>query len=116
MQDNIELDAELSGRNLFQLCVPPRKSVPFGWADPDLDSTVLVCTGKVLDKGGRGVARLSMLKAGEQLRVPNTNGGRDIVVSVVAKNGGRVLRIALSRSEPSDPHAARLQVGYIYPY
>ena len=66
----------------------------------------------MLDKGGRGVARLSMLKAGEQLRVPSSNGGRDIVVSVVAKNGGRVLRIALSRSGPSaDPHVARLQAA-----
>ncbi len=111
MQDGIELDRELSDRNLFQLCVSPFSSVPFGWADPDLDSTVLVGAGNKLDRSGRGVVRLSMLKAGEKLRVPSaaSAGGSDVVVSVVAKNGRRVLRIAQNHTERCELRASALQ-------
>ncbi len=42
MQDGIRLDEELSRRKLFQICVAPMLTVPFGWADPDLDGFINV--------------------------------------------------------------------------
>jgi len=107
MQAGVKLDRELSARRLFQLCVAPFTSAPFGWADPDLLSTVLVTVGTEFNAGtsrdGRTKQRqaeISMLKAGEQLRLPDNTGrqGRagEVVLSVIALNGGRVLRITRS--------------------
>ena len=53
------------------------------------------------------IAKLNFLKAGEQLRLPD-NSGRvgalgEVVLSVLAENGGRVLRIWRSQGSGVDP-------------
>jgi len=111
MQAGVKLDRELSARRLFQICVAPFTSAPFGWADPDLISSVLVTVGtefnSSVSRDGRTKQRqaeISMLKAGEQLRLPDNTGrqGRagEVVLSIIALNGGRVLRITRSSKAP----------------
>jgi hypothetical protein len=111
MQEGLHLDSELRKRGLFQMWIPPRTTVPFGWADPDLDGVVKVAVGEGIEsaEGNSGkkkrLARLNMFKAGESVRLPapstrHTNG--EIVLSVEATSGNRVLRVSRpSRSTPS---------------
>ena len=109
MQAGIQLDKELSARRLFQLCVAPFCAAPFGWADPDLQASVYVVVGTEIQAAGTGtvsrdgrskqrLAEISLLKAGEHLRLPDNSGRQglagEVVLSVVAQNGGRVLRVS----------------------
>ncbi len=104
MQKGIELDKELSDRKMFQLCLAPFTIAPFGWADPDLESSVLVTVGTEIDNitlSGRNsrqrICEISLLKAGEQIRLPDNTGRPgvlgEVVLSVSALNGARVLSI-----------------------
>ena len=101
MQDGIRLDEELSRRKLFQICVAPMTSVPFGWADPDLDGFVNVVVGTCIDTENttQRVVRLCMMHTGEMMRLSDgvMNRGRthfgEVILSVLAMNGMRVLRI-----------------------
>ena len=53
------------------------------------------------------IAKLNFLKAGEQLRLPDNSGrvgaAGEVVLSVLAENGGRVLRIWRSQGSGVDP-------------
>lgn len=119
MQADISEDLDLSLREsrLFEVCVAPGAWVPFGWADPDRDSNVLVTVGTTLLGPRKRIAKVSMLKAGELLRLPDNSGrsgpAGEVILSVLAENGGRVLRISRRTSEeyalqraPISPQAA----------
>lgn len=101
MQDGIRLDEELSRRKLFQICVAPMLTVPFGWADPDLDGFINVAIGTCIDSedAAQRVVRLSMLQTGERIRLSDGVMNKDrshfgeVILSVLAMNGMRVLRI-----------------------
>jgi SHR-binding domain of vacuolar-sorting associated protein 13 len=98
-----DIDFEHMGidRSLFETSVAPGQSVPFGWADPDCGSDILVTAGASAIGSKLRLARLNFLKAGEQLRLPSSNSGRigfqsEVVLSVLAEGGGRVLRVTRS--------------------
>ena len=98
-QADIDTDHMGSDRAAFDVCVAPYHSTPFGWADPDSTSDILVTAGSSM-AGKLRIARLNLLNAGEQLRLPdNTNrvGSQgELVLSVLAEGGGRVLLISRS--------------------
>ena len=98
-QADIDTDHMGSDKAAFDVCVAPHHSTPFGWADPDSTSDILVTAGSSM-AGKLRIARLNLLNAGEQLRLPdNTNrvGSQgEIVLSVLAEGGGRVLFISRS--------------------
>jgi hypothetical protein len=98
-----DIDFEHMGidRSLFETSVAPGQSVPFGWADPDCGSDILVTAGSSVIGSKLRLARLNFLKAGEQLRLPSSSSGRmgfqsEVVLSVLAEGGGRVLRVTRS--------------------
>lgn len=83
----------------FEICIPPGKFIPFGWADPDIGNSVLVTTGNKGFKGNnKRIARISFLKAGEMLRLPDSSGRGgplgEVILSVITEGGGRVLKIS----------------------
>jgi hypothetical protein len=84
-------------KGLFEVCVAPGQSVPYGWADPDSGSDILVTVGTTMSGNKLRIARLNFLKAGEQLRLPDNSGRKgsigEVVLSVLAEGGGRVLRV-----------------------
>ena len=98
MQADLDLDQELLNSRLFEVCVAPGAWVPFGWADPDRESNVLVTVGTTLQGPRKRIAKVSMLKAGELMRLPDNSGrsgaAGEVVLSVLAENGGRILRIS----------------------
>ena len=101
-QADIDFDHMGIDKALFETCVGPNESVPFGWADPDCGSDILVTAGASVTGSKLRLARLNFLKAGEQLRLPSgSNIGRvglqgEVVLSVLAEGGGRVLRVTRS--------------------
>lgn len=84
-------------QSLFEVCVPPYSSAPFGWADPDIGSNVLITAGTSLRGGKKRIAKMSLLKSGEFLRLPDNSGrsgsNGEVILSVITENGCRVLRI-----------------------
>ena len=42
---DIELDHNLPDTELYEIVVPPSSRSPFGWADPDSGSVVLIAVG-----------------------------------------------------------------------
>lgn len=102
-----QASVETSGE-LFNLSVHPGQWLPFGWADPDASTDVQVCVGVGAWTAPRArVAVISMLKAGDKMRLPDSSGrpgpAGELVLSVVAEKGGRILKISrvglLKRSE-----------------
>jgi hypothetical protein len=95
-----DLDYQLGGNdNIFEICIPPGKFIPFGWADPDIGNSVFVTTGSKGFKGNnKRIARISLLKAGEMLRLPDNSGRAgplgEVILSVITEGGGRVLKIS----------------------
>lgn len=99
-QADIETDQMGVDKAAFDVCVAPYHSTPYGWADPDSSSDILVTAGTSLAGERLRIARLDLLNAGEQLRLPD-NSNRvgaqgEIVLSVLAEGGGRVLLISRS--------------------
>jgi hypothetical protein len=104
-QAGIEHEHDISDKlYLFEVCVPGNESSPFGWADPECGSQVLIGVGDTLKGLNRRVATLNLLKSDQMLRLPynfTKNGGPkgEVVVSVVTKGGGYILQISkLDRS------------------
>jgi hypothetical protein len=94
----------LSRPELFDITVPPDQWIPFGWTHLDCGERVYVVAGDNFEEtirnpvNRRRVATLSLLKAGECIRLPDSSGRPgpqgEIVLSVlVSEKGGRVLRI-----------------------
>lgn len=98
MQADLDLEPSLRESRLFEVCVAPGAWMPFGWADPDKECNVLVTVGTTLIGPRKRIAKVSMLKAGELLRLPDNSGrsgpSGEVVLSVLAENGGRILRIS----------------------
>ena len=99
-QADIDFDSLGVDKNIFDITVPPHTYSPFGWADPDISTDILVTAGSSMIGSKLRIARLNLLKAGEQLRLPDNSGkiGKqgEVVLSVLAEGGGRVLRISRS--------------------
>jgi hypothetical protein len=83
-QADIDFDSKGLG-GLFEIMVPPGKSVPFGWADPDTGSHILVAIGNAIS-GAVRVVKLNFLKAGEVVRLSDNRGGT-LLLSVVVEGG-----------------------------
>ena len=83
--------------DLFEICLLPSSCVPFGWADPDGNKDILITVGSCF-AGASRVVRLNFLKAGGVVKLPDNtsrNGlGKDLIITVVAEKGGRVLHIS----------------------
>ena len=84
------------------LLTPPPTTLPLHLTLPLFTKTGTSMRGPKLR-----IAKLNFLKAGEQLRLPD-NSGRvgalgEVVLSVLAENGGRVLRIWRSQGTGVDP-------------
>jgi hypothetical protein len=81
------------------VCVGPSKHVPFGWADPDSSTDVLVTVGTCLS-GAVRVGKVNFLKAGAIVKLVDNSGrsgtDNELLLSVVAEGGSRVLRISRS--------------------
>ena len=97
-QADIDFGDEVeSVQPLFEVCVPPFSRAPFGWADPDVGSNVLVTASTSLFGGKKRIAKLSLLKSGEFLRLPDNSGrsgsNGEVILSVITENGCRVLKI-----------------------
>ncbi len=45
MLQDIELDHNLADTELYEMVVPPSNRSPFGWADPESGSMVLIAVG-----------------------------------------------------------------------
>jgi hypothetical protein len=79
------------------VCVGPSKHVPFGWADPDSSTDVLVTVGTCLS-GAVRVGKVNFLKAGGIIKLADNSGrsgtDNELLLSVVAEGGSRVLRIS----------------------
>ena len=113
-QADIEMDHEIEGQeHLFEMIIPPRTSIPFGWADPETGTDVLVTVGegiKTAQLGGgmssssKRIASINMLKPEQLLRLPynfgRLQGGKgEVVIAVSTNNAGHVLEISsMSRS------------------
>ena len=71
-----DIDFEKLGidRTLFEITVQPCQYVPYGWADPDAGSDILVTAGSSMIGAKLRIAKLNFLKAGEQLRLPDNTG------------------------------------------
>ena len=91
---------------LFEVCVPPFSRAPFGWADPDIGSDVLITASTSLRGGKKRIAKLSLLKSGEFLRLPDNSGrsgsNGEVILSVITENGCRVLRIYRKTADARD--------------
>ena len=97
----------------FEVCVPPAMCVPFGWADPDGSTDILVTVGSCMSGAAR-VVKVNFLKAGEKIKLPdNTGGGHsgDLMLSVVAEGGGRVMHV--TRTEGGDPNRSSKALSLI---
>eukprot|EP01034_Spumella_vulgaris_P021564 gene21564-27602_t len=104
-QAGIEHEHDISDKlYLFEVCVPGNESSPFGWADPECGTQVLIGVGDTLKGLNRRVATVNLLKSDQMLRLPynfTKSGGPkgEVVVSVITKNGGYILQISkLDRS------------------
>lgn len=102
-QAGLTFDESSSRPGLFDIVVQPTEWKPFGWADPDAGENVLVTVGANLSLSDaknqkKRIATISLLKAGEMLRLPDNTGRSgpqgEVVLSVLAEKCGRVLRIS----------------------
>lgn len=109
-QADVNFEYSSDDPQLFDVCIPPCRWVPYGWTDLDCGQNILVTVGTTLedeDVGStrrRRVASISFLKAGESLRLPDSTGrmgsqGEVILSVLVSKRGGRVLRVFRQSSE-----------------
>lgn len=94
-----DIEGNPSAGGIFEMCVGPSKHVPFGWADPDASTDVLVTVGTCLS-GAVRVGRVNFLKAGVAVKLADNSGrsgtDNELILSVVAEGGSRVLRISRS--------------------
>ena len=99
-QADVDFDSLGVDKNIFDITVPANTYCPFGWADPDLSTDILVTAGSSMIGSKLRIARINFAKAGDQLRLPDNSGriGKqgEVVLSVLAEGGGRVLRISRS--------------------
>lgn len=98
-QADIEMDHEIQNQeHLFELCVPPGASLPFGWADPESGNDVLVTVGEGIKGQNKRIASINMLKTEQMLRLPynfgRLNAKGEVVISVSTNNSGHVLEIS----------------------
>lgn len=114
-QADVDFDQLGLDKGLFEVCVAPGESVPYGWADPDSGSDILVTAGRTMSGNKLRIARLNFLKAGEQLRLPDNSGRTgslgEVVLSVLAEGGGRVLRVTRSNERGVDRVKSVRKVG-----
>lgn len=94
-----DLENNQAAESIFEVCVGPSKHVPFGWADPDSSTDVLVTVGTCLS-GAVRVGKVNFLKAGGIVKLADNSGrsgtDNELLLSVVAEGGSRVLRISRS--------------------
>lgn len=94
-----DLENNEAAESIFEVCVGPSKHVPFGWADPDSSTDVLVTVGTCLS-GAVRVGKVNFLKAGAKLKLVDNSGrsgtDNELFLSVVAEGGSRVLCISRS--------------------
>lgn len=80
--------------SVYDIVVPGKRWYPFGWAEPDAGSNVLVAIGKSLQgANSRRAATISLLKTDEMLRLPDNSGKVEVLLSVKTQECGRVLHI-----------------------
>lgn len=91
-----QADIDSSQVGLFEVCVGPSARVPFGWADPDGSTDILVTAG-VSMTGAVRVARANILKAGKSVTLSDNTARVGVLgelqLTVVAEGGGRTVRI-----------------------
>lgn len=93
-----DIDFESKGLGgLFEIQVPPGQCIPFGWADPDTGSHILVALGPTIT-GAVRVGKVSFLKAGEVTKLSDNKGGV-LLLSVAAEGGGRKLRVTYEQPD-----------------
>jgi hypothetical protein len=103
-QAHLENHSVANTSTLYDVRVGPHDWVPFGWADPDAGDEVNIVVGRTLEGNRKRVATMSLMKAGEMLRLPDGSGRAgsqgEVVLSVMAEKRGRVLRIFRSMQAP----------------
>lgn len=99
-QAGLEEEHDLAGREqLFDILVLPNSKVPFGWADPESSSELLVAAGPVMNSKNRRIATINLLTSDQMMRLPYNFGGKnaikgEILLSVITRNGVRILHVA----------------------
>lgn len=77
----------------FEICVPPRSWVPFGWADPTVGSMAIASVGTHLG-GDAIIEMIDLLRVGEITVLDLSHFGfarEEVVIRVVALGVGKVL-------------------------
>jgi hypothetical protein len=103
-QADIESEHQIQDQeHLFEICVPPGGAMPFGWADLECGTDVLIAVGEGLKGPNKRIASMNLLKTEQLMRLPynfsRTSRG-EVIVSVTTNNSGHVLEIANTRKGP----------------
>lgn len=108
-QADIYYDLEGYDPYLYEIIVSPKQWIPFGWADPDIGSNILIAAGTALFRSNnRHIATISFLKTGEILRLSDQSGkvgkAGEVLLSIIAQGSGRVLTITREAESKMNRH------------
>ena len=100
-QAEIELDHNIADKlYLYETVVWPNEQTPFGWADPECSSFVLIAVGENMIDNNKRIANINLLKNEQILRLPYNmtkfgGGINEVVISVLTvSGGGQVIQIS----------------------
>lgn len=104
-QADVNFDAYDVDPALYEICISPGQWIPFGWADPDASTDVMIAVGTSLSGSKKRIATIDLMqKTGELLRLPDNSGRAgpmgEVLLSLVAREGGRVLRLTRMSQPP----------------
>ena len=114
LQADIDNEQNKTGvsNEIFEICVSPSSCIPFGWADPDGSTDVLVAVGSCM-AGASRVVRVNFLKAGGVTKLPDNTSqigsGRDLIITVIAEKGGRLLVVSNGLTDDSSHSSSPLR-------
>lgn len=98
---------------LFELCVWPGETLPFGWADPEASRKLLVSVGEHLRGANKRIAIIDTLQTEQHLRLPymTTDGRRgmkqEVILSILTNNAGKALMVSKGgQFSPEDKEVA----------
>eukprot|EP01038_Epipyxis_sp_PR26KG_P007511 gene7511-10233_t len=103
-QADIELDHDINDLDLklFEIIAGEFACCPFGWADSEAGSYILLCVGEGLQGNNKRIATINLFNTDQPMRLPFQHNGKkgEVIISVESSNRGghRILISPMSKN------------------